>query len=301
MRFTFFLLVSSLAVPLHKHHLHEREIDTGDDTLLNAFTLPSIPFQDGVHACDTLPPSQGVVPITWIPSISGGYSSIMAPDGSTSSTCTSGFFCSYACQPGMSKTQWPSSQPADGRTLGGLECRDNLLYRSNPSSPYLCEWGASTASFKSLVDQNISICRTDYPGSENMNIPTLLSPLSSALCSIPDGDTYFKWLGNPTSTQYYVNNAGISIEDGCVWGDSSSNVGNWAPLVLGSGIRNGLTYLSLIPNPNNETPPNYNVKIVPGPDSDVVGDCKYENGVYSGGVYGCTVTVVSGTAEFIFY
>lgn len=309
MRFTFFLLVSSLAAPLHTHHNHQRdEITTESDIPsnpvlgdLSPFTDPTIAFEDGVHSCDQVPVGQGVVAVDWISALNGGWSSIMALDGSTSETCQEGFFCSYACQAGMSKTQWPENQPADGRTVGGLQCRNGKLYRSNPNYENLCIWGAETAFFKSEVSQNISICRTDYPGSENMNIPTLLSAESSQPCSVVDGETYFKWLGNPTSTQYYVNNAGVSIEDGCIWGDDESKVGNWAPLVAGSGIRNGLTYLSIFPNPNNHETPNFNVKIVPGPDSNVVGECKYENGIYSGGPNGCTVTVVSGTAEFVFY
>lgn len=114
-----------------------------------------------------------------------------------------------------------------------------------------------------------------------------------------DVDTYFKWQGGKTSTQYYVNNAGVSVEDGCIWGTEGSGVGNWAPVVLGSGTTGGKTYLSLIPNPNNKDKPNYNIKIV---GDDVNGDCKYENGQYNGsGSDGCTVTVNSGSAKFVFY
>lgn len=305
MRFTFFLFVSSLAAPLHKHHLHERDSVTvvspsvsGD---LSPFVNPSIPFEDGKYSCDQVPTGQGVVAVNWISSLQGGWSSIMALDGSTSNTCKDGFYCSYACQAGMSKTQWPQNQPSNGMSVGGLQCKNGKLYKSNPDQQYLCAWGSQTASFKSEINQNISICRTDYPGSENMNIPTLLGSHSSAPCSVIDASSYFKWLGNPTSTQYYVNNAGVSVADGCIWGSASSGVGNWAPLVIGSGVRDGKTYLSLIPNPNNKTPPNFNVKIVAGPNSNVVGDCKYENGAYSGGPNGCTVTVVSGTADFVFY
>lgn len=309
MRFTLFLLVSSLAAPLHKHHNHERDEDKsikinpilGD---LKSFIDPSTPFEDGKYSCDSVPIGEGVLSVDWVSDsspLNGGWSSIMALDGSTSTTCKEGFYCSYACQAGMSKTQWPDNQPADGRTVGGLQCKGGKLYRSNTNYDDLCIWGAQTANFKSELDKDISICRTDYPGSENMNIPTLLESKSSAPCSVPEGETYFKWLGKPTSTQYYVNNAGVDVADGCIWGKDSGDVGNWAPLVLGSGIRDGKTYLSLIPNPNNKTPPNYNVKIVAGEDSTVVGDCKYENGVYTGGVYGCTVTVTKGTADFVFY
>ena len=226
----------------------------------------------------------------------------MNGNGQTSANCQDGYYCSYACQAGMSKTQWPSEQPANGVSVGGLLCKNGLLYRSNTDNDYLCEWGAQTAEFVSNIGQDVAICRTDYPGSENMNIPTLLTAGGNAPVSVVDSDSYYTWRGGKTSTQYYVNNAGVSVEDGCIWGTDGSGVGNWAPVVLGAGTTGGRTYLSLIPNPNNLVKPNYNIKIVAANGANVNGDCKYENGQYNGaGSDGCTVTVVSGTANFVFY
>lgn len=144
------------------------------------------------------------------------------------------------------------------------------------------------------------MCRTDYPGSENMVIPTLVKAGGQADLSVVNEDTYYVWKGMKTSTQYYVNNAGVSVEDGCVWGQPGSGVGNWAPLVVGAGYTNGLSYISLIPNPNNSSPANFNVRIEATPGSSINGDCKYENGSFSGG-NGCTVTVTSGSAQLVFY
>lgn len=201
----------------------------------------------------------------------------------------------------MSKTQWPSNQPADGRTVGGLLCKDGYLYKSQDSD-YLCEWGHDTASFVSNVDKDIAICRTDYPGSENMVVPTLLEANSQCVATVVDQDSYFQWKGMKTSVQYYVNNAGISLEDGCVWGDYGTTIGNWAPLVMGAGAINGNTYLSLIPNPNNQDAPNFSVKIEATEGSTVIGDCSYVNGVFSGDTQdGCTSTVTSGTAKIVFF
>lgn len=106
-----------------------------------------------------------------------------------------------------------------------------------------------------------------------------------------------------TSAQFYVNNAGVSLEDGCVWGTAGSGVGNWAPLNFGGGYTNGVAYLALIPNPNNYDALNYNVKIVAADDdSTVLGDCKYENGKYNDGSSdGCTVSVTKGKAKFVLY
>lgn len=269
---------------------------------LSAFQDPSEEFEDGVHDCDTLPTGQGVIPITWISGLNGGYSSIMNQNGDTSSTCKDGYYCSYACQAGMSKTQWPDEQPSNGISVGGLYCKSGKLYRSNTNKKYLCGWGAQSANFKSEISKSVAICRTDYPGSENMNIPTLLSGGGSAPVSVVDSSDYYTWKGGSTSTQYYVNNAGVSIENGCIWGTDGSGVGNWAPVVLGAGKTNGNTYLSLIPNPNNKDAPNYSIKIVGDDGASVNGDCKYENGKYNGnGSDGCTVTVTSGSASFVFY
>lgn len=132
-----------------------------------------------------------------------------------------------------------------------------------------------------------------------MNIPTVITPNGgSKPLAVVDEDSYYKWMGKSTSAQYYVNNAGVSMEDGCIWGDSSSQVGNWAPLVIGAGKSNGQTYLSLIPNPNNHHSANFNVKF--NGDNLVGGDCSYENGQFSSSD-GCTVSVISGSVEIIFY
>ncbi|KAK6455424.1 uncharacterized protein RJT20DRAFT_47028 [Scheffersomyces xylosifermentans] len=269
---------------------------------LAPYANPAGSFEDGKYSCDSVPLGNGVISVDWISGLEGGFTSIMNQNGDTSSTCKDGFYCSYACQAGMSKTQWPSAQPANGISVGGLYCKNGLLYRSNTDAENLCEWGAQTASFESQIGQDVAICRTDYPGSENMNIPTLLSAGGSAPVSVVDSDNYYTWRGGKTSTQYYVNNAGVSVEDGCIWGTDGSGVGNWAPVVLGAGTTGGKTYLSLIPNPNNKVPPNYNIKIVGTDGSNVVGNCKYENGQYNGaGTDGCTVTVTSGSAQFVFY
>lgn len=320
------LLASAAAAPsgrMHQHHQHERqeltptvELAKKDSTTsttaasssaidgdLSAFSDPLVKFVDGVHDCASLPTGQGVVAVDWISGLNGGFTSIMDTDGNTAETCADGFYCSYACQAGMSKTQWPSSQPASGISVGGLYCENGKLYRSNSDSNYLCEWGAETATFVSEIEKDVAICRTDYPGSENMNVPTLLTAGGSAPVSVVDSDNYFTWKGGKTSAQYYVNNAGVSVEDGCIWGDSASAVGNWAPVVLGAGKSSGVTYLSLIPNPNNEVAPNYNIKIVGASGSTTVGSCSYVDGSYVGGSGsdGCTLTVSSGKAEFVFY
>ncbi|PRT52543.1 putative secreted beta-glucosidase SIM1 [Wickerhamiella sorbophila] len=258
-------------------------------------------FQDGVIDCSDFPAGNGVVALDYLGF--GGWSGIQFLNGGSSSSgssCTEGAYCSYACQPGMSKTQWPSNQPASGVSVGGLQCKGGKLYRTNTNTDNLCEAGAGTASVESELSQDVAICRTDYPGTENMVIPTLVKAGSSNLLTVVVQESYYQWQGKPTSAQYYVNNAGVSVEDGCVWGTPGSGVGNWAPLNFGAGQASGVTYLSLIPNPNNRSPANFNVKIV-SDGGNVIGNCVYENGSYNGGANGCTVSVTSGKAKFVLY
>lgn len=277
---------------------------------LAPFVAPSQDFQDGVIDCSTFPAGQGVIALYNLGF--GGWSGIEHPPDSstggistvgisTGGICDEGAYCSYACQPGMLKTQWPSSQPADGVSVGGLLCKNGKLYRTNTAASTLCEWGTRTATVVSELSQDVAICRTDYPGTENMVIPTVVTAGGSNILAVVNQSNYYQWEGKPTSAQYYVNNAGVSWEDGCVWGTPGSGIGNWAPLNFGAGTTGEITYLSLIPNPNNNSPANFNVKIVAAPGGNVNGECVYENGRYSGGSNGCTVALSSGEAQFVLY
>lgn len=257
-------------------------------------------FQDGTVKCSDFPSVNGIVSLDWLGF--GGWASVMDMDANTSSECKDGYYCSYACEPGMSKTQWPSDQPSDGKSVGGLYCKNGYLYRTNTDTSDLCSTDETSAKAINKKSDSIALCRTDYPGSENMVIPTVVDGGDSQPISVVDEDTYYQWQGKKTSAQYYINNAGVSAEDGCIWGTSGSDVGNWAPLVLGAGSTNGETYLSLIPNPNSNQAANFNVKIVASDGANVQGSCAYEDGSFTGdGSDGCTVSVLSGSAEFAFY
>ncbi|SSD61459.1 related to Septation protein SUN4 [Saccharomycodes ludwigii] len=268
---------------------------------LGWYDIPTEKFVDGTIACSDFPSGQGVISLDWLGF--GGWSGIENDDGSTGGDCKEGSYCSYSCQPGMSKTQWPSNQPSNGVSVGGLLCKDGYLYRSNPDTDYLCEWGVDVAYVVSELDEVVSICRTDYPGTENMVIPTIVEAGATLPLTTVNEETYYQWEGKMTSAQYYVNNAGVSMEEGCVWGTAGSGVGNWAPLNFGAGSSAGVTYLSLIPNPNNKEAANFNVKIVAADsDSTISGSCVYENGKYNGdGTSGCTIGVTSGKAHFVLY
>lgn len=268
---------------------------------LSHFEEPLGKFEDNKYKCsDGVPVGNGVVSLDWVGI--DGWASVMNEAGDTAKQCKPGYWCSYACQAGMSKTQWPLNQPLDGQSRGGLICNaDGYLERTNKDTDYLCEWGAQTANAVSKIDKVVSLCRTDYPGSENMVVPTRLEAHGTQPISVIVSEDYFKWEGKPTSSQYYVNDAGVDVEEGCVWGTSDGTIGNWAPVVLGAGQTGGLTYLSIIPNPNNKTPPSYSLKIEGEDGATVVGSCVYSGGSYSGGADGCTVTISSGVGKFVFY
>lgn len=270
---------------------------------LSDYEGPYEEFTDGTIDCtdfDSLV-GQGVISLSHLGF--GGFSGIYHSDTSTGGTCTEGSYCSYACQPGMSKTQWPSSQPANGVSVGGLICTDGKLYRTRTSTSYLCEWGIDSAVVVSELSENVAVCRTDYPGTENMVIPTYVQAGGTEPLTVVDQDTYYTWQGLKTSAQYYVNKAGYTVEEACVWGTSGDDFGNWAPMNFGAGYTDGISYVSLIPNPNNYDYLGYNIKIVAYDSSSVVtGSCVYENGYYNGdGSDGCTVAVTSGRAAFVLY
>ncbi|EPY53413.1 cell wall protein Psu1 [Schizosaccharomyces cryophilus OY26] len=256
-------------------------------------------FTDGVYDCSSFPSDQeGIVALDYLGL--GGYTGIQIGNGAGSS-CTEGAYCSYACKPGMMKTQWPSEQPSDGETRGGLVCKNGKLHRTNTDKENLCEQGLGSASVENKLGQGVAICQTDYPGSENMVIPTFVEGGNSSPLTVTDNNSYFHWRGMGTSAQFYVNKAGYSAEKGCQWGTQNDDFGNWAPLVFGAGMTDGITWLSIFQNPLTTQKANYNVKIVGENGSNVSGDCTFENGSFTSGSNGCTVGVTSGSAKFVFY
>ena len=65
-------------------------------------------------------------------------------------------------------------QPSNGVSIGGLLCKNGKLYKSSTRSNYLCEWGVKKANVVNKLSETVAICRTDYPGTENMVIPTVV-------------------------------------------------------------------------------------------------------------------------------
>jgi SUN family beta-glucosidase len=275
-------------------------------------------FPSGTIPCSTFPSAYGAVAADWLGL--GGYIGIQnVPDYSpgdasisyistavvgSNSLCTSGSFCSYACPPGYQKSQWPAAQGSTGQSIGGLYCNANgMLELSRPSVPQLCITGTGQVLVQNNLDAVVSICRTDYPGTESETVPLSAEPGQTYQLTCPDASNYYMWQGDFTSAQYYMNPAGVGVSDACQWQSADvagnwfgapGNIGNWAPLNMGVGKGPaGTTYISLFQNaPTNPTGAlGFSVTIT----GDISGSCSYSNGQYwSNGVAdptGCTVSL----------
>ncbi|KAK2069664.1 hypothetical protein P8C59_004221 [Phyllachora maydis] len=205
-------------------------------------------------------------------------------------------FCSYACPPGYQKTQWPeSSQGFHGESLGGCWCNlRGYLELTRPSHPRLCEPGAGGVYVQNKLPSNSAVCRTDYPGTENMVIPLDTQPGQTYPLTSVDASTYFVWQGKTTSAQYYVNPKGVAVSDACLWTSPTNptSAGNWAPVNIGVGMDSaGVTYISIFPNtPTSSATLDFNIEIT----GDVSSPCYLRNGIYAGGSNGCTTAMTSG-------
>ncbi|RDI83671.1 ATP-dependent permease [Venturia inaequalis] len=313
------------APPAHKPHVKPAVLAQTSESHGNHEAIGSdVPFPDGELDCSEFPSSYGALPVPWLEL--GGWSSVQKPnkflrhglsdilsvtkrqcEGKT--CCLEGSYCSYACGEGMLKWQWPSIQGAEGQSIGGVQCRDGKLWLTNPSVPTLCAPGNDKVKVvvKNNLDQNVAVCRTNYPGDERMSVPLDVRPGHSRKLAVPDARKFWRTrTGASTSGQYYINMPGYSIEKACVWGDYGDDFGNFAPTNIGVGIDGGIAYVSLFKNyPSQQTAilP-YTITIEGGSIP-----CQYKNGQYctgenyshcsSEGNAGCTVAASSGTITFV--
>lgn len=264
-------------------------------------------FPSGTIKCSQFPSAYGPVAADWLGL--GGWTGIQStPDYSildtaisyietaiSGSSCTTNSFCSYACPAGTQKSQWPSAQGSTGQSIGGLYCNSKgYLELSNTDEKSLCISGTGGVQVKSTLSQNALICRTDYPGTESETIALNVAPGATEPLTCPDASTYYQWEGSHTSAQYYINNQGLTEGQACIWGESGSDAGNWAPVNAGVGRgTDGITYISLFPNSptNPDGVLNYSITI-----TGASGECSYSGGKYygTGGVEsatGCTVSI----------
>ncbi|KAI0482440.1 beta-glucosidase-domain-containing protein [Xylariaceae sp. FL0804] len=261
-------------------------------------------FPDGELSCDTFPSEYGAIALDYLGT--GGFSGIQyTPSWSFSGLVSyietavglpsgeTGFY-SYACPDGYVKSQWPAdSQGSTGQSVGGLLCKNGKLHltRSDVSSK-LCEEGVGGVKIVNKMSKGTSVCRTDYPGTENMVIPVdVVSGYNGELANI-NQDSYYQWEGQKTTLQYYVNKKGVSAQDGCTWtcAFDPEGCGNWAPAIIGTGIDNGINYLALFQN--KESLLDYNVDITVNGENK----CSYTANT---AMEGCTVGVPEGETAII--
>jgi len=276
------------------------------------------PFPNGKVKCSEFPSSYGAVALDWLKF--GGWSGLQfVPDfsegdvsisniitGIAGDTCAEHCMCSYACPPGYRKTQFPKAQGATKQSIGGLYCNsEGYLELTRPDHETLCEKGVGGVTIKNDLDEVVSTCETDYPGTEGMVIPSIAGPGETVELNNPDQVAGFKWDGLPISAQYYINPKGYTKEDGCVWNSKKGpdKAGNWAPVIAGVGkAEDGNTYLSIFQNkPTSFAKLDFNIEI----KGDTNSKCAYINGQWIGGgdgEEGCTTTIPEGgKAVFRFF
>lgn len=210
---------------------------------------------------------------------------------SDGTSCSDNSLCSYSCAPGWQKLQWPSTQPSNGASMGGLKCSGGKLYKTS-SSDQLCGQGNGLVYVENKSGSAVSVCRTDYPGNEAENVPLDIATGTTEPLTCPIEEDYYKHEGSDTSAQYYINPLGVAADPGCSWdGDGNGDSGNSAPIVLGVGELDGTTWLSI-----QQNSPTY-MGAFSG-TVEITGDglsatCKYSNGEYCG-ANGCTSHTVDG-------
>jgi hypothetical protein len=229
----------------HSHHHEKRQqvqlqADVEQDPLASIFneTLgEAFNKRDGTCA---FPYADGMVAVT--PQFqNAGWA--MSPD----QPCTYGKYCPYACKPGFVMAQWDPSATTysyPSSMNGGLFCNPGgQLTKPFPDQAY-CIPGTGSISAKNNMGSIVSFCQTVLPGNEAMLIPTVVNSGTSVVVAVPDPSYYAS-----SAAHYYINPAGVGVE-GCIWGDVSKDVGNWAPYVAGANtVASGETFVKVGRNP----------------------------------------------------
>jgi hypothetical protein len=142
----------------------------------------------------------------------------------------------------------------------------------------------------------IALANSLLSGTESEVVPLLSKPGATDPLTCPDAGDYYSWKGMATSAQYYVNPKGVPVEKGCQWGDGSEPIGNWAPINLGVGKKDGATWISIFQNkPTTLEKLNFKIEIK---GDNLSGACRYENGMFysltGSNADGCTVCSSAG-------
>lgn len=205
------------------------------------------------------PKKEGLVSV-YADGVNAGWA--MSPD----EACVPGKYCPYACPPGQLMNQWnPEAKTYLYPTSmdGGLYCNSD----GSTSKPFddreLCVEGEGTVSVVNNAAKDVAFCQTVLPGNEAMLIPTNVESGEEQVLAVPGPDYYAS-----TAAHYYVNPPGVSTKNGCIWGTSDKEVGNWAPYVAGMNTdSSGNTFVKIGVNPKHiddfsGNTPNFGLRIV---------------------------------------
>ncbi|KAL1861713.1 Sperm-associated antigen 4 protein [Diaporthe australafricana] len=276
-------------------------------------------FPDGELDCSELPTAYGAVAVTQV-SHSGwgglldvgtsaftvGSTKAIASYSAPSGGLSAGMFGTYQCPEGYDMAQWPEgAQGATGQSIGGLWCGlDNKLYLTrSESSKKLCQKGAGNVKIVNKLGDKVSLCKTAYPGKEDMVLSNVVEGGATYNLYNPYQNQSYSWQGASTSAQYYVNLKGLDKDIACQWTSPdpySLNAGNWAGVNLGTSVNDdGTTFLSIFHNtPTSNTPLDFNIKL----SGDVSQECTYSyssNSFSPSNGNGCTVAAQAGGTIFV--
>lgn len=193
--------------------------------------------------------------------------------------CTYGSWCPYACKAGQLMGQWDpaiTTYSYPGSQYGGLFCDSNGNLQKPSNDRDYCYNGTGTfVAYNNIEDQDVAFCQTVLPGNEEMLIPSLVNKNSSQVLAVPDTNY---WAG--TASHFYINPPGVSVEDGCRWGNLTKPWGNWSPYVAGANMaEDNTTYVKIGWNPiylEEATPfrdelPTFGVRITCDDESQCIG------------------------------
>lgn len=266
-------------------------------------------FPDGEIDCSTLPTEYGAIAVTqvdhsgWaglldvgVSAFTVGSTKAIASYSAPSGGLSAGMFGTYQCPEGYDMAQWPEeAQGATGQSIGGLWCGvDNKLYLTRPdSTKKLCQKGAGNVKVINKLSDKVSLCKTSYPGKEDMVLSNVVAGGATYNLFNPYQNLSYEWKGSSTSAQYYVNLKGLDKDIACQWDSPepyTSNAGNWAGVNLGTSVNaDGTTFLSIFHNtPTSNTPLDFNIKL----SGDVSQECTYSyssNSFSPSNGNGCTV------------
>jgi hypothetical protein len=220
------------------------------------------------------------------------------------------------------KTAWPKKQGIPqvssagevqgAATVGGLYCnKDGTLEMPDGSiAKTLCMKGTDkvTIRVQNNLTESVSICQTDYPGTESETVPSTVGAGRTVDLACPDQTLYYHHLGKKTSAQYYINRKGVPENEACWWSDGTKAVGNWAPMNLGVSFDSDVpkAHISLFQNrPTTDEKLDFTVEFLLEQPNRM--KCRYSGGKWcSGDNYekcndnDCDVAFDSGTLTILF-